>query len=198
MKRLGKQGAVKRWMAVVATAAVAGTVGAVTAPAAAGDVASERATDSASDPDDVGNRLDIVHERVTVRDDGRVTMRLRTAETWRCGYLQNFGQDHEAYSAALLWDFDRGADGHFGDIVGSFGCGPEGGLVFHLHHSSGQHPDRTFDARRPTAQSASVTIPRRALHSRHLNLRAVSRFNGTKNGHTAVEEDDHTPVLRGY
>jgi len=185
-------------MAVAAATAVVGTVGAVTAPAASGAAPSTRATDSATDPDDVGNRLDIVAERVTVRDDGRVTLQLRTAETWRCGYLQNFGQDEEAYSAALLWDFDRAADGHFGDMVGSFGCGTQGELVFQLHDSSGQHPDRTFDASRPSARSASVTIPRRALHSRHLDLRAVSRFNGTKDGHTAVEEDDHTPVLRGY
>jgi hypothetical protein len=43
-----------------------------------------------------------------------------------------------------------------------------------------------------------VTIPRRALHSRHIDLRARSRFDGTKNGHTAVDEEDLTPILRGY
>jgi len=184
----------KRWMVALATVATVGAAGTAAAAPAAG---TERAV-SASDPDDVGNRLDLVHERFALNGDGTVTLRLRTAEKWRCGYLQNFGDNGEPYSAGLLWDFDAGGDGHFGDVVGSFGCGEGGGLVFQLHDSSGDHPDRTFRASRPTARSASVTFPRRALHARHVDLRAVSRFTGTKGDHTAVDEDDLTPILRGY
>jgi hypothetical protein len=184
-------------MAVVTTAAVAGTVGAVTAPAAAGDVASERATDSASDPDDVGNRLDIVHERFQLNGDGTATLSIRTAETWRCSYIQNFAENGELYSAGLLWDFDRGANGTFGDFVGGFECA-NGRFVFELHDPWGVHPDRTFRASRPTANSASVTIPRTALRARHLALRAVSRFSGTKGDYTAIDQDDITPILKGF
>ena len=39
---------------------------------------------SAVDPDDVGNRLDIVRERFTTNTNGSVTLRVDTAETWRC------------------------------------------------------------------------------------------------------------------
>lgn len=191
----------KRWMIVAATAATVGAAGtAATAPASA----TPGRTVSASDPDDVGNRLDIVHERFRLNGDGTATLRLRTAETWRCGYLQNglledVGDNGEPYSASLLWEFDERVDGNLGDrdVVGLFGC-EGGGLVFTLHHSSGAHPDRTFQATRPTARSASVTIPRRALHARHVELRARSRFDGTKGDHTAFDEEDLTPILRGY
>lgn len=151
---------------------------------------------SASDPNDVGNRLDIVYERFQLNGDGTATLRIGTAETWRCGYIQNFAENGELYSAGLLWDFDRGSDGTFGDIVGSFDCA-DGRFVFRLY-VSGAHPDRTFRASRPTASSALVTIPRWALHARHLDLRAVSRFSGTKGHHTAFEEEDHAPVLKAY
>ncbi len=186
----------KRWMVALAAAATVGAA-ATTAASPASATSDTGRTVSASDPDDVGNRLDIVDERFRLNGDGTATLRLRTAETWRCSYLQNFAENGEPYSAGLLWDFDQGADGHFGDIVGGFRC--EGGsLVFNLHHTSGAHPDRDFLASRPTALSALVTIPRRALHAQHINLRAVSRFSGTTQGHTALEEDDITPTLRAF
>lgn len=186
----------KRWMVAFAAAATVGAAATTAASPAWATLGTGRVV-SASDPDDVGNRLDIVDERFRLNGDGTATLRLRTAETWRCTYLQNFGDNGEPYSAGLLWDFDRGADGHFGDIVGGFGC--EGGdLVFNLHDTSGAHPVRDFQASRPTAFSASVTIPRRALHAQHVDVRAVSRFSGTKAGHTAVDEEDLTPVLRAF
>lgn len=184
----------KRCMVVLATVAAVGAAGTTAVSPASGT----RAAVSASDPDDVGNRLDIVNEWFRLNGDGTATLRLRTAEAWRCGYLQNFGDNGELYSAGLLWEFDRGADGEFGDLVGTFGCGEGGGLVMRLHHFSGGHPDRSFQASRPTARSASVTIPRRALHADHVNLRARSRFDGTKGNHTAFDEEDLTPILRGY
>jgi hypothetical protein len=152
---------------------------------------------SASDPDDVGNRLDIVHERFQLNGDGTATLSIRTAETWRCSYIQNFAENGELYSAGLLWDFDRGANGTFGDFVGGFECA-NGRFVFELHDPWGVHPDRTFRASRPTANSASVTIPRTALRARHLALRAVSRFSGTKGDYTAIDQDDITPILKGF
>ncbi len=175
--------------------AVPATASASTSPT--GTLSQTDRSVSASDPDDVGNRLDIVHERFQLNSDGTATLSIRTAETWRCGYIQNFGENGEPYSAGLLWDFDRGANGTFGDLVGSFDCA-DGAFVFRLHDTSGAHPDRTFRASRPTASSASVTIPRSALHARHLDLRAVSRFSGTKGDHTAIDEDDITPVLEAY
>lgn len=186
----------KRWMVALAAAATVGVAGTTAASPASATLGTGRVV-SASDPDDVGNRLDIVDERFRLNGDGTATLRIRTAETWRCTYLQNFGENGEPYSAGLLWAFDQGADGDFGDIVGGFGC--EGGsLTFTLHHTSGAHQDRAFLASRPTASSAVVTIPRRALHAQHIDLRAVSRFSGTKAGHTAVDEEDLTPVLRAF
>ncbi len=195
----------KRWIVVLVTFATVGAAGATAAAQASG---AERAV-SAADSDDVGNRLDIVYERFELNGDGTATLRIRTAEKWRCSYLQNglfhdFLQDPgdkvEPYSAVLLWEFDRTTDGDLGDreIVGLFDCGKDGGLIFRLHHISSAHPDRTFQASRPTARSASVTIPRRALHAEHVELRARSRFDGTKGGHTAFDEEDLTPILLGY
>jgi len=185
----------KRWMVALATAATVAAAGTMAASAASATVRTGSAV-SAPDPDDVGNRLDIVKESFRLNSDGTATLRIRTAETWRCSLLQSFAENGEPYSAGLLWDFDRGADGHFGDIVGGFEC-EAGSLVFNLHHTSGDYPGRNFQASRPTASSAAVTIPRRALHARHIDLRAVSRFSGTKGGHTAVEED-LAPILRAY
>ncbi len=186
----------KRWTIALAAAVTAGAAATAAAAPASATLGTGR-TVSASDPDDVGNRLDIVEESFRLNGDGTATLHLRTAETWRCSYLQNFGHNGELYSAGLLWDFDRGADGHFGDIVWGFGC--EGGsLTFTLHDTSGAHPDRDFQASRPTARSATVTIPRRALHAQDLDLRAVSRFSGTTQGHTAVDEEDLTPILGAY
>lgn len=192
----------KRWMVVLATAATVGTAGTMAAaPASATDA---RAV-SASDPDDVGNRLDIVHERFRLNGDGTATLRVRTADRWRCGYLRNgllhgVEDNGELYSASLLWEFDDSVDGRLGDpdVVGVFGCDEDAGLVFGLHHTAGAHPSRTFQASRPTARSAAVTIPRRALHAQHVELRARSRFDGTKGHHTAFDEEDLTPILRGY
>ncbi len=199
MKRRGRGALMTRWTVAVATVTAVGAAGAAAAPSAAAGGGAQPAAVSASDPDDVGNRLDILYEGFRRNGDGTVTMRLRTAETWRCDYLQNFGDDGEPYSASLLWEFAQQPDGDMGDrdIVGVFGCG-EDGLVFRLHFTAGTHPVRTFQASRPTARSASVTIPRRALHSQHIDLRARSRFDGTKGGHTAFDEEDLTPTLRGY
>jgi hypothetical protein len=189
----------KRWRVALVTATVAGLAATTAAVPAVATSGTGRAV-SASDPDDVGNRLDIVHERFRLNGDGTVTMRIRTAETWRCGYLQSFGDGGEPYSAALLWEFDESVDGELGDpdFVGVFSCGESGGLVFRLHHTSGAYPVRAFQASRPNARSASVTIPRRALHAQHVELRARSRFDGTTGNHTAFDEEDTTPILRGY
>jgi hypothetical protein len=144
-----------RWTVAVVTVTAVGAVGTAGAPPAAAGAGAQRAAVSASDPADVGNRLDIVHESFRLNSDGTATMRLRTAETWRCAYLQKFGDDGELYSASLLWEFEQQPDGDLGDrdIVGVFGCGEDGGLVFRLHYTSGAHPARTFQASRPTART---------------------------------------------
>ena len=181
----------------VATAAAL-SLAAPTGAGASSGTANTGRTVAASDPDDVGNRLDIVSERFTL-DDGTITLAIRTAESWRCGYPQDFGENGEPYSAGLIWEFDRGADGTFGDgrdINGTFDC-LDGRLVFELR-DGGNRVTKTYRASRPTGHSAVVSLPRAALDTRHLNVRAISRFNGTKGDHTAFEEDDITKTLRAY
>lgn len=185
----------KRWMIALATAATVGAAGTMAAPTASATHGAGR-TVSASDPDDVGSRLDIVREAFRLNGHRTATLRIRTAETWRCGLLQNFAENGEPYSAGLRWEFDRGADGTFGDINGGFDC-QDGQLVFHLNHP-GTFPDRTFQASRPTARSAVVSMPRRALHSQDLALQARSRFDGTKGDHVAFDEEDIAPTLRAF
>ena len=171
---------------------------ALAAPAAtASSAAPAVKTVAAADPEDVGNRLDILWERFTLNDNGTITLTIRTAETWKCGYLQNFAENGEPYSAGLLWNFDRGANGSFGDSAdrtGAFDCNA-GRLQFHLPTTSGA---KTFPASRPTASSVTVTFPRPALEAQHLNAQAISRFSGTQGNHIALDEEDLTPTLKAY
>ncbi len=179
------------------TAAVSLTaIGAATVLAPAEAVDGTTRTVSASDPSgDVDSRLDIVFESFRGNGDGTATLDIRTAEGWRCNYLQDIGSDAEtpAY-AGLFWDIDQGADGTV-DSNGVFTC-DEGKFRFELRRSG--HRDRIFPATRPTARSARVTIPLSQLRSNHVSMRAMSRVTGVVGSDVFVDEEDVTPLLRAY
>ncbi len=185
------------WALMALAVGMAGAATAAAVPAQA-EVTSVDTVLSAADPEDVQSRLDIVFERFRGNGDGTATLAIRTADSWGCRYLGGILDDPEdTLSAALIWDFDVAADGHFGDVVGSFSC-ERGRFSFHVHHPGGQHRSRTFSATRPTRRSVVVTMPLRVLHAEHLRLRAVSRTTGIDGERVLFEEDDHTPALRAY
>lgn len=175
-------------------AAIVGLSGLVASPSEAAGSATQV---SASDPDDVGSRLDIVHEKFRKRD-GVARLTIRTAERWRCPYLNDLGSSEgDTSSAALIWDFDTDADGHFGDMVGDFYC-EDGRLHFQLHDPQGEYKTKLYRSRRPTRRTAVVRVPVKALHAKHLALRATSRVTGITDEGIFFEEDDLAPTLKAY
>lgn len=165
------------------------------APASAGAEEGSATVVSASDPDDVGSRLDIVRERVRV-EDGLARLHIRTAEGWACRYLNDIGSSPgDTASAALLWEIDKNSDGELSDRIGEFAC-RSGDVVFRVSDPSGQHQTRTFDARRPDRRTAVVRVPRKVLGGQEFAVRAISRVSGVTGDAVLFEEDDVTRVLK--
>lgn len=180
-------------LAAVSVAAM-GLTPVVAAPAQA--VNATTRTVSTTDPSgDVDSRLDVVFSRFRGNGDGTATLTIRTAKSWGCRYLRDdVSEPQDQTHAALVWDFDRGADGTY-ETVGRFGC-DQGRM--HLELRRGGFEGTNFAARRPSARSVRVTIPLSELSGRHLNMRVISRVSGVDGDNVFFDEEDLVSTLRAY
>lgn len=145
---------------------------------------------SASDPEDVEGRLDLVYERHTSLGR-RMTLLLRTADPWANTYLAD-PQDGRKRTAYLFWEFDSNGDASF-DCSGRFFANPRGDIKF---QRSGPRGGKIYGTSRRTRRSVSVTVP---LHFCGLQagggLRSQSAVNGLSGSDIAVEQVDVAPTL---
>ena len=154
------------------------------APAAAATV-----LDEARDPRDVRGRLDIVLVRAAARGD-KMVLTVRTAERWRCRYLDGHGvQDGDGTGASLRWQFNTNTD-PYTEHTSFFSCSG-GEFSFSV---DGKH---TYDAWRPNRRTIKVALPqeRFGLGRRNLELHAISRVDKITAGEVLFDEEDVAPAL---
>jgi hypothetical protein len=145
---------------------------------------------SASDPEDVDGRLDLIYERAVL--DRMMTLHIRTAEQWRNAYLAS-PEDNKQRTAYLFWEFNTDRDEGF-DCSGGFFRGASGGIRF---QRSGPQERKVFTATRPTRRSVKVRVPSSFCgFSAGDSLRAQSAVNGRSGSTVVVEQVDVAPTMK--
>ena len=125
----------------------------------------------------------MVKVRYIGHTDDTATLVLKTAEKWRCGFLQGVAEAPHTYSAGISWDINRDRD-PANEKSGHFTCRDKK-LFFSIDNGD---PIR---AQRPDRRTARVRIPLKA--TKHLSLVAISRIIGEIDGEVYVEEEDVAP-----
>lgn len=150
------------------------------------------AADSASDPEDVEGRLDIVFVKFRGNGDGTVTLTLKTAERWRSRFVK-LEPNADEKQVFLSWQFDSNRDRSFERTGRFYFDDHRERLVFEKVRSG-----RLYRVRRPDLRTAKVTVPVRAfrLGSPRLRVRAQSTVNGVFGRSAFVEETDPSPTLK--
>lgn len=154
------------------------------APASAATV-----LDEARDPRDVRGRLDIVLVRAAARGD-KMVLTVRTAERWRCRYLDGHGiQDGDGQGASVRWQFNTNTD-PYTEHTSFFSCSG-GDFSFSV---DGKH---TYNAWRPDRRTIKVALPahRFGLDRQHLELHAISRVDKISASEVLFDEEDVAPAL---
>lgn len=148
--------------------------------------------DEARDPQDVRGRLDIVLVRAAARDS-KLVLTIRTAERWRCRYIDGHGiPDEDGRSASVRWQFNTNSD-PYTEHTAFFSCA-DGDFSFTV---DGKH---TYDAWRPNRRTIKVALPdhRFGLAHRHLSLHAITRVDQVSADGVLVDEEDVAPALHPH